>query len=700
MKINLNYNAATVNETTLGSATNLAAFKSQISTAALLFEAAYLDPINVNIDVKYAPVGLGQSNQNIYSYSLATIADALKTDITSLDDLKTVDMLGNTGTVYLTHAQMKALGIIAGDAAGSDGTITFDNTAGLIDFTHSAAMSATSYDLFGIAAHEISEIMGRMVDLTLSGGTIAHTILSQYNVGGKFTVGTEATLAFNTAATGDRGDWASSVASSDAFRAFASPGVVSNVSATDFRAVDVIGWDHRASDIVFAIDTTGSMGPYIDNVKANAIEIVNKAFGTDAAPIDARLGIVGFKDAAGPNGPGENTSILNFTEQDTYAARKAAAIAAINGISVGGGGDTPEGDNSALLYALQGSLGDWRRAAQDHKIILFTDAPIKDTGLAAQVAAAAAALHVTLDSGSVSTVAGLVTGDFTFRTTSDTAASPGDDAGEVDSALAGPPPADLTFGVKVFVIQVGSDSSATPGLTDLAGHTGGQFFTGDATNLSDIILNIIDLPPTPPTVEAKELHGGRGDDVLDGDAGNDILTGGNGNDTLSGHAGNDRLEGGNGDDSLDGGEGNDDLLGGNGHDVLKGGQGEDTLNGGNGADLLQGGAGNDTLNGGTGNDTLEGGEGDDTLIGGVGADTFVFKPGFGNDTITSFQLTGAGHDFIDFDNAIFVDAADVFTHSADVADGVLVTTDAADTLLIKNASLAQLQLHPEDFHFV
>jgi hypothetical protein len=33
-------------------------------------------------------------------------------------------------------------------------------------------------------------------------------------------------------------------------------------------------------------------------------------------------------------------------------------------------------------------------------------------------------------------------------------------------------------------------------------------------------------------------------------------------------------------------------------------------------------------------------------------------------------------------------------------DGVLVTTDAAETLLIKNATLAQLQAHPEDFHFV
>jgi hypothetical protein len=42
----------------------------------------------------------------------------------------------------------------------------------------------------------------------------------------------------------------------------------------------------------------------------------------------------------------------------------------------------------------------------------------------------------------------------------------------------------------------------------------------------------------------------------------------------------------------------------------------------------------------------------------------------------------------------------LFAHSADVADGVLISTDAGDTLLIKSATIAQLQAHPEDLHFV
>src|SRR5262249_25738324 len=160
-------------------------------------------------------------------------------------------------------------------------------------------------------------------------------------------------------------------------------------------------------------------------------------------PIDTKIGIVGFKDAAGPSGPGENTAILGFTEQDTYAARKAAAVAAINSITVFGGGDIPEGDNSALLFALQGSLGDWRRAAQEHDIILFTDAPIKDTALAAQVAEAATKLGVTIEGSTITSHAGFTEGSFVLS--ADTSEDLGDTT-DVSGVFDGPTPETITFG--------------------------------------------------------------------------------------------------------------------------------------------------------------------------------------------------------------------------------------------------------------
>lgn len=56
--------------------------------------------------------------------------------------------------------------------------------------------------------------------------------------------------------------------------------------------------------------------------------------------------------------------------------------------------------------------------------------------------------------------------------------------------------------------------------------------------------------------------------------------GGRGSDIISGNAGKNRLEGGDGDDSILGQDGNDVLFGGNGNDTLLGGRGNDTLSGG------------------------------------------------------------------------------------------------------------------------
>jgi Ca2+-binding RTX toxin-like protein len=213
-------------------------------------------------------------------------------------------------------------------------------------------------------------------------------------------------------------------------------------------------------------------------------------------------------------------------------------------------------------------------------------------------------------------------------------------------------------------------------------------------------------------------HGGNGDDQVFGGEGNDISLGGNGIDILDGGVGNDHLEGGNGNDELAGSDGDDTLVGGNGNDDLLGDDGIDNLTGDNGDDILHGGAGNDHLEGGNGNDELTGGNGDDTLIGGNradilnggagddslsggnGPDTFVFKPGFGNDTIEDFRTIGSQRDKLQFDVSLLADETHLFANSADTTDGVLITADAGDTLLIKNTTVAALQSHPEDFHFV
>ena len=122
------------------------------------------------------------------------------------------------------------------------------------------------------------------------------------------------------------------------------------------------------------------------------------------------------------------------------------------------------------------------------------------------------------------------------------------------------------------------------------------------------------------------MEGGDGNDILLGGLGGDTLVGGAGTDRLKGGDGNDQLEGGTGADSINGENGNDTLLGGDTNDTLAG-DGADTLGGDAGDDSLRGGLGNDVLNGGAGNDTARGGDGDDTANGGDGNDSLLGDTG-------------------------------------------------------------------------
>ncbi|MDP4032689.1 MAG: Hint domain-containing protein [Pseudorhodobacter sp.] len=115
-----------------------------------------------------------------------------------------------------------------------------------------------------------------------------------------------------------------------------------------------------------------------------------------------------------------------------------------------------------------------------------------------------------------------------------------------------------------------------------------------------------------------------------GDVYTNVIHGGGGNDYIDGLAG---------DDSLFGDQGNDTILGGAGNDLLDGGDGDDVLYAGAGSDTLLGGAGNDTLYGGTGGNLLVGGDGDDYFYAGAG-DTVVGSENPGDNDI--LDISGQG----------------------------------------------------------
>ena len=115
----------------------------------------------------------------------------------------------------------------------------------------------------------------------------------------------------------------------------------------------------------------------------------------------------------------------------------------------------------------------------------------------------------------------------------------------------------------------------------------------------------------------------------------------------------------------------------------------------NASQSLEGGAFNDTLSGGAGNDKLSGNGGNDTLTGGAGADNFVFKPSFGNDTITDYA---PGIDSLTFDPTIFADVEALIAATHDDVGGHAVITQGANTVTITTVNTAQVTAHQNDFH--
>ena len=194
-------------------------------------------------------------------------------------------------------------------------------------------------------------------------------------------------------------------------------------------------------------------------------------------------------------------------------------------------------------------------------------------------------------------------------------------------------------------------------------------------------------------------YGTDGHDKLYGSLGNDTLYGGKGNDYMSAWQGDDIFHGGPGADTMSGGYGVDwafytsstagvqvNLSTGRG----RGGDAEgdklsgiENLSGSAHADVLTGDGRDNTLHGNAGDDTLDGGAGDDTLRGGAGNDTFVFRTGYGEDTI------GGSDTIEDFTAGDTISITSVIRMTNGVSDGfealdfdaLVIEQDGADTVI-------------------
>ncbi len=281
--------------------------------------------------------------------------------------------------------------------------------------------------------------------------------------------------------------------------------------------------DQSGIDLALVIDTTGSMGDDIASVKASASEIVDGLFIESPC---SRVAIVLYKDFG--------DSYVTKT-QLSFSSNKDHIIAAINSITVGGGGDFREAVHSGIIHAIDGvdNLGEWRHFGSITKaIIQMGDAPPhnpeptsqpEDTGYTfADVAAKAAA-------GGYDVIVGMrVPAEGTGELNIGEAESPETYEG-IEAALTAAgffESGELSeiLPVNVYPIRIGSDASTLDAYTTIAESTGGVVFEAlTSDDVVDAVLSAIDAIESDGVISGRKWN----DDNANGvhDAGEEWLNG-------------------------------------------------------------------------------------------------------------------------------------------------------------------------------
>lgn len=147
-----------------------------------------------------------------------------------------------------------------------------------------------------------------------------------------------------------------------------------DVIIKDKEVVDII----EPADIVFVIDSTGSMGPYIQNVADN-VQAFSKYL--EDKGVDVRMAVVEYKDITYD---GKDSTIVHAVDGNVWHKSTAELVKTLGIVKSGvtGGGDNPETVIDALGYIVDGTTFDFgRKDTEDetHKFaIVLSDANFKE----------------------------------------------------------------------------------------------------------------------------------------------------------------------------------------------------------------------------------------------------------------------------------------------------------------------------------
>ena len=257
-------------DSSITSLANAATVEAAFNTVANQFDAAFSTPVTVKIGVSWGKVNgasLGTGNIAASQYGLtgpflySDIVDAFRADaaanpgdasmVSAAAHLPTTSPVGKL-SYELPYAEAQALGYLPASINPDSGYVGFASTAKW-EFSGAGGVTPGAYDFEGLAAHEISEVLGRVTGLHSATPTYAtmfdvlrysapHASSFSFSSAAYFSVdgGVTNLGQFNVAGGGDRSDLYA--IKGDAQDASLATGVAYGLSTGDLTALDVLGW--------------------------------------------------------------------------------------------------------------------------------------------------------------------------------------------------------------------------------------------------------------------------------------------------------------------------------------------------------------------------------------------------------------------------------------------------------------------------
>ena len=700
MNLNISYDS-----TTLSSAP--AAFFGAVTYVVGLFDATFTNNIAINIEIGYGtfpydgstvpPLGESQQNNLVFGNYTQVRQALLNEGAPGATTLPATSPLN--GGLVLGSAQERALGLI-GPSSVLDGWVGLASDAVLQQlgaswsYSVSATPAGNQYYLVGVLEHEITEVMGRTSYLD-AGGEYGIMDLYRYRSSGVRQTGTGGPAYFstnggatnldswNTNATGDIGDWASS-AGADAFLAFNPSGQLNGMTPTDLTLMSAIGWTTRTYfapglplNLVYA--TSGGNLPVAISGQFN-LELINNGTGTGSITTAA-----GYQGAAVASSDGHTLSLLHGDYGLVDSGGSNLVQLGDGSESIGGAiGDTILGGSGPNQF-LDGHLG--------HQSITGGNA-----GNETIWGAATDTIHG--GSGGNETIAG-VPGE-TIIGSSGANVFINATAGN-QSVLGGGAGNDSIWTAAGDTIHGGSNNATIGGVasvTMIGGSGGNTFIDGSQGHQSilggsggnetiwgavtDTIRGGSGGNETIGGVAGETITGGSGANIfINATAGNQSIVGGTaGNLTVWAGAG-DTIRGGSDNETI-GGVPNDTVIGGTGGNrFIDGSQGHQSILGGSG--------GNETIWGGA-NDTVQGASGSGSaLIGFAGGNEILWDNGSttsGHDTVTGFSQTAG--DRISLSSATDLVTTVLASATADLSGNAVLHLHDGSSITLVGVSIAML----------